>query len=82
MRGSGISSAGQLRPAQEDTPLPKKYSVTLTPEERHSLEQMVRSGKASGGCRESEVSRRVESQRVRAYETQGDGAGWPGPGWA
>lgn len=26
-------------------PVPKKYKFTLTPEERHSLEQMVRSGK-------------------------------------
>ncbi len=25
--------------------MPKKYKVTLTPEERHNLEQMVRSGK-------------------------------------
>lgn len=25
--------------------MPKKYKVTLTPEERHSLEQMVRAGK-------------------------------------
>jgi hypothetical protein len=27
------------------TPVPKKYKITLTPEERHGLEQMVRSGK-------------------------------------
>jgi transposase len=30
---------------EENTPVPKKYKVTLTPEERHSLQQMVRSGK-------------------------------------
>lgn len=28
------------------TPVPKKYKITLTPEERHSLEQMVRAGKS------------------------------------
>lgn len=32
-------------PAQEDTTVPKKYIVTLTSQERQSLQQMVRAGR-------------------------------------
>jgi Homeodomain-like domain len=61
--------AGTLVPVKEDMPVAKKYVLKLAPEERATLEQLVKKGKAAGW----------KLQRAQALLKCDQGP--EGPGW-